>query len=352
MDTNSLIRRTIVKGLCASCTLLGAAGSQVAAGARAATALARQPRIKIVAAPSNLGLRPPAEGREPGAWQAPAVLLDAGLAARVGADRVIETTKPAYSFDAEPGTRIRNGHTIRNHALSLAEVVGGVISAGEFPFVLGGDCSILLGCLLAARQAGPLSLLHVDGHSDFFHPGNYDVTSRLGSVAGMDLALATGRGEPLLTEWPGIRGPLVEDSFVVQLGERNASHPAFGFPEIDETRIRRFFIEDMLRIGMEETARRALAPVDGNVRRTWLHVDLDVLDRAALPAVDSPGSPGLDFDQLAELIRCFVVSGRLIGIDVTIYDPELDPDRLYAPRIVDCLAGGLAPLRRQQSPSM
>lgn len=300
--------------------------------------------ICIVAVPSNLGLRPPGDGREPGAWRAPAALLDAGLAERIGADRILETERPSYQFGAQSGTRILNGRTIRHHALMLADTIGSVLADGDFPLVVGGDCSILLGCLLAARRLEPVSLFHIDGHSDFFHPGNYDVATRLGSVAGMDLALATGRGESLLTEWPDIAGPLVGDDFVVQIGERNASNPECGFPDMNETRIRRIFIEDMLRDGMVETARRALEPVHNEPMRTWLHVDLDVLDGAVMPAVDSPGSPGLDFDQLAELIFHLVLDGPVIGVNLTIYDPELDPDRAYAASIIECVARGLTPL--------
>jgi len=44
----------------------------------------------------------------------------------------------------------------------------------------------------------------------------------------MDLALATGRGEALLTRWPGIDGPLVIDEDAVQIGERDADDP--GMP--------------------------------------------------------------------------------------------------------------------------
>ena len=40
--------------------------------------------------------------------------------------------------------------------------------------------------------------------------------------------------------------------------------------------------------------------------RVWLHVDLDVLDQGVMPAVDSPGSPGLDFAQLAGLLSRLV----------------------------------------------
>jgi arginase len=69
-----------------------------------------------------------------------------------------------------------------------------------------------------------------------------------------------------------------------------------------------------------------------------------VLDQTVIPAVDSPGSPGLDFVQLAELLSRLVTGGRVIGPDVTIYDPELDPDGSYLPGIVACLGAGLKAL--------
>jgi hypothetical protein len=48
---------------------------------------------------------------------------------------------------------------------------------------------IAASCWVAWPRHGVVAaavVVHVDGHSDFFHPGNYDSTARLGSVAGMD----------------------------------------------------------------------------------------------------------------------------------------------------------------------
>ncbi len=63
-------------------------------------------------------------------------------------------------------------------------------ASGGFVVVLGGDCSIVLGCLLGARRAadGPVGLVYVDAHADFATPEE----SRTGSVASMSLALAIG----------------------------------------------------------------------------------------------------------------------------------------------------------------
>ena len=57
--------------------------------------------------------------------------------------------------------------------------------------------------------------------------------------------------------------------------------------------------------------------------------------------VDSPGTPGLDFAQLSTLLRTLVGSGRVIGLDACIYDPDLDRNQRYAKPIADCLAAAL-----------
>lgn len=296
-------------------------------------------RLAIIEAPSNLGLRPLKPGHQPGVWRAPEALRRAGLHEALASTCIGQIPRPRYDFEAQAGTRIRNGLEIRRFSEALATVVSGALDRGDFPLVVGGDCSVLLGCLLGARVVGPFGLVHVDGHSDFFHPGNYDPNSRLGNAAGMDLALATGRGEPLLASWDG--ASLVDDAHVVQIGEREETDLDYAFRDIEQTAIRRLPVRRVLELGIEGAVAQALASVEGECRGLWLHVDLDVLDQDVMPAVDSPGSPGLDYDQLSALIGGLMASGRVVGMDVAIYDPELDPTGRYAAEIVACLAHGL-----------
>ncbi|KAB0635881.1 arginase family protein [Burkholderia latens] len=302
--------------------------------------------VELIAAPSSLGLKPNGAGREPDTWRGPETLLATGLAARLGA-RVSWLAHPRYAFEPQPGTRIRNGASIRAFSLELASHVAGALERRAFPIVLGGDCSILLGCLLGNRRAGGSGLIHVDGHSDFFHPGNYDTSTRLGSAAGMDLALATGRGEPLLTRWPDLDGPLVDDRDACQIGERDAGTAAFeaAYGDIVRTAITRTTIQQLLARGPAAVAGELVGWLRMRaLRRVWLHVDLDVLDQSALPAVDSPGSPGLDFAGLDALLGPLVASGRVAGIDFTIYDPALDPGLAHADRIARTIARTAAAL--------
>jgi len=322
--------------------LVGGATLVATASSIAKAEMTPHPRV-MIAAPTNLGLPPLRANHIPGAWRAPEALEAAGLAKALGANRSIRLERPKYSIDAPLGSRIRNGPELRLFNERLSREVAATIAQGAFPIVVGGDCSILLGCLAGVRQLGAFGLIHVDGHSDFYHPGNYDAEARLGSAAGMDLALATGRGEPLLELWDGM--PLVEDRDVSQIGERDEVDPDYDYRDIEASQIRRFPVRQVQASGVERIVQTVLAPVEGRELPLWLHVDLDVLDGTLMPAVDSPGSPGLSFDELSELLERFLASGRIIGLDLTIYDPDLDPEGWHAREIVGCFGRAFAAWR-------
>ena len=278
--------------------------------------------VHLILAPSNLGLSPPNEGVEPGTWQAPEALMAAGLARAVRPRGITKLPRPRYRAGAQPDTRIRNGRTLRHYSLGLAGMVQAALERRAFPLVIGGDCSLLLGGLYAARLSGGRGLLHVDGHSDFFHSLEEGASGRLGAAAGMDLALATGRGEALLTRWPRVEGPLVDDRDAIQIGERNALTPEFAkyYRGLDRTRITRLTIQDVERVGTARAGQMVLERMRvRRLERAWLHVDIDVVDQTEMPAVDSPGSPGLKFAELSELLAALYGSGRIIGANIANY---------------------------------
>jgi arginase len=307
--------------------------------------------MQVIAAPSNLGLRPLRPNHEPGAWRAPAALVAAGLLDAIGAHDFVELPRPRYSAEPQPGTRLRNGHTMRAFNLALAKLVREAVAKDPFALVLGGDCSILLGALAGARSAGPLSLVHIDGHSDFRHPGNYDFERSLGAAAGMDLALATGRGEPLATDWPGVSSPLVADHHVVQLGERENRNPDFAWPDVNDTSINRIDVFEATAIGPKAVIDRIKQTLQLTPRQGfWLHFDVDVLDQSVMPAVDSPGSPGIAPDDLVEIMSFLVSDQRCLGMTVTVFDPDLDPDGRHAATIVGIIAQLPFPPTRSNPP--
>jgi arginase len=294
--------------------------------------MTRKP-FAIIAAPSALGLFPA------GVETLPDALLAAGLAARLATQRVRRVEPPPYDPARDPETLLLNPHAIAEYSVALADVVGAAIDTGEFPVVLGGDCSILLGTLLALRRRGRYGLLFLDGHADFYQP---EVEPN-GEAASMDLALATGRGPAVLTDLEG-RAPLVRDEDVVVLGRRDAADAEeHGSQRIEDTAIEVFDLTAVRAGGAVAVAARAVAQlVRPNREGFWIHLDADVLDDAVMPAVDYRMPDGLSWDELAGILHTSIASGQAVGIDVTIFNPTLDGDGSIAHAFVDALARALA----------
>ena len=286
----------------------------------------------VVEAPSVLGLFPG------GVEQLPEALLGAGLADALGARHAGRIEPPPYDRARDSATGLLNPYGLRDYAHALADAVTPVLDAGDFPVVLGGDCSIVLGTMLALRRRGRYGLLFVDGHADFYQPA----AEPNGEAASMDLALVTGRGPDLLTNLEG-RKPLVGDDDVVQFARRDAQEAeAAGSQRIEDTTIRVLDLATVRRRGVERAAGDAVAHLTrAELDGFWIHVDCDVLDDAVMPAVDYRIPGGLDWDELETVIRRAVTSGGAVGLELTIFNPRLDPDGSIARALVGCLSASL-----------
>jgi arginase len=130
--------------------------------------------IALVAAPTNLGLRPPQPSSVPGCAKAPEALREAGLHARLVAAGAVDAgvvLPGRYVDDGDPAAgRVRNQDALIDHSRRLATRLEHLLAAGHSPLVLGGDCSLLVGAGLALRRRGGYGLVHIDGHTDFRHP--------------------------------------------------------------------------------------------------------------------------------------------------------------------------------------
>jgi len=159
----------------------------------------------------------------------------------------------------------------------------------------------------------------------------------------MDLAFATGRGPAVLADLDGL-SPLVRDDDVV----------AFGFRDQDEQReygsqplapaIHAIDLREIHQMGIEAAAAEAVRHLArADLEGIFVHVDADSLDDAIMPAVDYRLPGGLSAGELSHVLAAVVDSGRLAGLEVTIYNPALDDDgaagRILADALVDGLVG-------------
>jgi arginase len=294
--------------------------------------------IAIIAAPSNLGLRPPQPTSVPGCAKAPEALREAGLYQRLisaGALDAGTVLAPRYVDDSEPG-RLRNQDGILDYSRRLSDRITKFVSHGRTPLVIGGDCSILVGAGLAMACHGRYGLVHLDGHTDFRHPGN---SPSCASLAGEDLAAVVGRHWPTVSDIDGL-APYFHPLDTAHIGCRdNDEH-------LTETRAHLGKVVPVSEIksrGVQTTIDATLdivasADLDG----FWLHLDVDILDPHHLPAVDSPDPGGIDPSQLRQLLAG--LAPHALGAEVTIFDPDLDPGGHHAAMLTTVLAEGFSAL--------
>src|ERR1700733_8792444 len=105
--------------------------------------------LAILDAPSNLGLKPPSPGKEPGVKNMPGTLRAHGILQQLRAEDAGMVVPPAYDGGMDPAMGVRNATQIRDYSVLLADRIGQLLDQGSFPLVLGGDCSVLLGSALA-----------------------------------------------------------------------------------------------------------------------------------------------------------------------------------------------------------
>lgn len=292
--------------------------------------------ITIVGAPSSIGIKPYADGKPRRLDQAPGVFRELGLVARLHARDAGDVPRPSRYQDVErPDGHPRNEEDLIAYSRKLAERIADASANNQFVVLLGGDCSILLGALFGFRRAHriPVGLIYIDAHADF---ATLD-SSPSGSAASMCLALATGRNDTRLAHLHE-NGPLVRSEDVVHIGRRDDDEPWYGHAALTGSpalNIPHFSVREQ---GALHAARAALERVARKENgRFWIHVDADVLDPEVMPAVDSPLPGGLKLNELRELLFVLVDDPRSLGLQLTIYDPMLDPDRSCASKLVALL---------------
>jgi arginase len=275
-----------------------------------------------------------------GERHAPGALRAAGLVGALGAWDAGDADTVLSDATRDPATGVTGFSGLVRASQVLRSTLRALLRSSSRPLVVGGDCTILLGILAAMRDQheSRIGLWFLDGHADFYDGS----TSPTGEGADMELAIATGHGPAGLVDL--VQPPLVAARDVVLLGHRRAEDGADIAEELG------FLPKDMFHIDATTIAEIGAAPVGQEaerrlasaVERAWLHLDLDVLDTDALPAVTYPQPRGLDWHDLSALMAPLLTSPLLAGVSVADYNPDRDPDKRHARRIVGFLADLLA----------
>jgi arginase len=276
-----------------------------------------------------LGVPTNSAGTITGVARAPTTLREVGLvdALRQHADVYDygDVMLPDPSPERDSVTHLIDPHGLIALVTRVRDAVASMLDDGHFPLVIGGDCPVLLGCLLAPKSHERLGLLFVDGHEDAYLP----VQSPTGEAADTELAFALGIVDASWSPELTAVLPLVAPADVRILGARDAALlRAEGVASLGD----RIALVDGDRLSAEpaSVAAEAVSPLPDP---WWFHLDLDVLSTEALPAIDYPQPGGLGWSELS-LVVTTALGGNPTGWDITIYNPDLDPERIHARRIV------------------
>ena len=277
-----------------------------------------------------LGVPFNSDGTPPEVEHPPRHLRYAGLLDRLSSSRSIrdcgDLPIPAADGKRDSSNGVLNWPSWQAVTGGVAKSIHEILETGGWPLVVGGDCSILVGIMAGAVQVeGRCGLFFVDGHGDFHTPAS----SPTGEPADMELAVLTGRAP---SPSGAAAGALLNDEDVVVFGIRE-------YDGIDAAPIR---VLDSARLteGDLVTAVQDAAALISDLP-VWLHFDVDVIDASLMPVI-FPAGAGLTLDQTATLLGTLLKTGRVIGMDVSCFHPNLDHTGAATTALIDLLTKVLA----------
>jgi arginase len=285
-------------------------------------------KATIVECPSNLGLKEPYTGKEPGVKSLPNFLKIHNFHTDIGPENIIKLVPPKYSNVKDPETGILNADSIVEYSIDQAETIKRLLEDKKFALIIGGDCSIMIGSAIALKQTGNYALFYLDGHTDFM-----DISlSETGGAGGLVASLVTGNGHKKLSDILNL-SPYIKEENLWCVGNREYDEAYEN--EIRNSNAKYISLVELRKESIVKCVQSFLKEVsDKQLDGFWLHIDVDVLNDELMPCVDSRTQDGLTYAEFNELTHMLFQSDKLSGFELTILDPDLDPDGKYTNEFV------------------
>lgn len=229
-----------------------------------------------------------------GARNAPQAIIDASLHMELFDDELgAETyrigiyTSPPLGFDsAEPPEKAIG---------RVKEAVTSAFQANKFPVILGGEHTITIGAVKAAKESfKELSVLHLDAHYDLkdtYMDSKYNhacVARRIQEICP-----------------------------VVEVGVRSLSKEEKDFLDTSPANVKVINVYDILET--HDWKKKAANLLSDTV---YITIDLDILDLSVMPSVGTPEPGGFGWYEFLDFLRIVVKDKKVLGFDVVELSPK------------------------------
>ena len=211
---------------------------------------------------------------------------------------------------------------IVNACTKLAAQVEKIGSAGDFPLILGGDHSIVLGSLagmgaVAKSNNKRLGVLYVDAHGDF----NDTETSPSGNIHGECLSASAGIGLKELTNLY-YEGQKVDPKNICFVGCRDLD-PGEKIL-MKKAGVTVFTMSDIERQGFPAIIRQVIVFFKTHADMVHVSFDMDVLDPMFAPGTGIPLPGGLTNREALLLMEEMYSLGLVSSAEIVEVNPILD----------------------------
>jgi arginase len=218
---------------------------------------------------------------------------------------------------------------------SLSQEVLALTRQQQHFAVIGGDhsCAIATWSAVAYanRSQGDIGLLWVDAHMDSHTPS----TSISQNAHGMPLAVLLGRGTPTLCQlWDD--QPKLQPQNVCLVGVR--SYEAAERQLLEELGVRVYYMDEVHERGLSAVIHEAYDQISAHTCGVGFSIDMDAIDPEDAPGVGYREQGGLSGQALRQAFSSLSKNRtRLLGVEITEYNPILDIDNKTAHLLLELL---------------
>lgn len=239
-------------------------------------------------------------------------------AIRMAEDVAFPVNRPHMELGVDPyaeldvvdygDVEVRSGDLRHSHD-GLRQGVAEILSAGAIPIVLGGDHSLstpVLQALAAHHGADGFSVVHFDTHADT------GIEEEGESPHGVPFRRAVDDGD-------------LNGRNIVQVGLRGAWPFPEDFEWMRSAGFRWHTMGEIVERGIGPVVQDAIEHARSRAPRTYLTVDIDVLDPAFAPGTGTAEPGGLMTRELLWAVRTVASALDLCAMDIVEVSPPYDP---------------------------